>query len=144
MFHKHHESNEPERSHSVQAEGVILDWAPSPLYRAKSRLTVGVKFEDGQKVEFTEDILDVALPPAGNLAARLEAMTQEPIPLDLSVGSRIPVRYDPADRTRMSIDEPALYEAALRQQSEALQARRARADAILDASEPVPGHHPTA
>ena len=42
----------------------------------------------------------------------------------------------------MSIDEPVLHEVAIRQHLEAVQARRARADAILDASEPVPGNHP--
>jgi hypothetical protein len=144
VFHKHHGSSEPLRSGTVQAEGVILEWAPSPLYRAKVRLVVGVKFDDGQKVEFTEEISDLCLPPAGNLAARLEALSQEPVPLELNVGSKIPVRYDLADRTRMSIDEPALHDAALRKHAEAVQARHARADAILEASEPVPWNHPTA
>ena len=57
MFSKHHLSNEP-----VRAEGVILDWAPSSLYRTKVRLVVGIKFDDGQKVEFTQEITDFCLP----------------------------------------------------------------------------------
>ena len=137
MFSKHHPSSEP-----VRAEGVILDWAPSSLHRTRVRLVVGVKFDDGQKVEFTQEITDFCLPPASDLTARLHALTQEPIPLALHVGTTIPVCYDPADRTRMSIDEPVLHEAAVRQQMEAVQARHARADAILDASEPVPGNRP--
>lgn len=143
MFHHHHhEPGEPARAQSVPAEGVILQWEPSHLYRTKARLLVGVKFDDGQKVEFTEEITDLCLPPAGDFAARLQALTQEPIPLALNEGNKIPVRYDPADRTRMWIDEPALHEAALRRHAQEQQARRARADALLDASDPVPGHYP--
>ncbi|HEY6297929.1 MAG TPA: hypothetical protein VIX15_19920, partial [Streptosporangiaceae bacterium] len=115
----------------------------SVLYRTKQRLLVGVKFDDGQKVEFSEEIDEIALPPEGNFAARIQAFTQEPIPVDFSVGDKIPVCYDPADRTRMWIDVAAVNEAATRKHQEQVQARRARADALLDASDPVhpePGH----
>ena len=122
--------------------GVILQWEPSHLYRTKARLLVGVKFDDGQKVEFTEEITDFVLPPAGDFAARLQALTAEPVPLDLAAGNRIPVRYDPADRTRMWIDEPALHAEAMRRNAEAQQARNARAEALLDASDPQPGYYP--
>jgi hypothetical protein len=139
VFHKHHAPSEP-----VRAEGVILDRQPSHLYRAKTRLLVGVKFDDGQKVEFTQEIEDLCLPPASDFAARIQAFTQEPIPLSLNVGDKIPVTYHPADRTRMVIDEPALHEAAMRRHAEVLQARRGRADAILEASESVPANYPEA
>ena len=153
MFHRHHSHGEPERAKAkapvepVRAEGVVIDRAPSLLYRTKRRLTVGVKFDDGQKVEFTEEIDHVVLPPAGDLAALLRAHTEEPVPVDFSVGDKIPVCYDPADRTRMWIDVATVHEAAMRRHMEVLQARRARADALLDASDPVhpvvrdePGH----
>jgi hypothetical protein len=115
---------------------------PVPCTGPGSGSSSASKFDDGQKVEFTQEITDFCLPPAGHITARLYALTQEPIPLALHVGTTIPVCYDPADRTRMSIDEPVLHEAAIRQHMEAVQARHARADAILDASEPVPGKHP--
>jgi hypothetical protein len=126
----------------VRAEGVILEWGPSALYRAKTRLLVGVKFDDGQKVEFTEEIEDVVLPPEGDCAARIHAFTQDPIPIPLHVGDKIPVWYDPRDRTRMAIDLPTLHEAAVRRHEEVVQARHARAEKLLDASDPVPGHRP--
>jgi hypothetical protein len=68
VFHRHHSHGEPERAENaaptefVRAEGTILDWGPSALYRTKSRLLVGVKFDDGEKVEFTEEISDIVLP----------------------------------------------------------------------------------
>jgi hypothetical protein len=143
VFHHHHHHNEPgepARAESVPAVGVILQWEPSHLYRTKARLLIGVRFDDGQKVEFTEEITDFVLPPEGDFVARIQALTQDPIPLSLSEGNQIPVRYDPADRNRMWIDVPALHEAAVRQHAEAQQARHTRAEAILDASDPQPGH----
>ena len=137
MFHRHHSAGE-----TARAEGVILDWQPSRMYRTKVRLVIGVKFDDGQTVEFTQETDDYCLPPAGDLAARLHALNQVPIPLSLHPGDTIPVCYDPADRTRMSVDEPTLHDAAIRAHIEVAEARRARADAILDASEPVHGTHP--
>jgi hypothetical protein len=145
VFHKHHHQDSQSRQaephvEPVRAEGVILEWGPSLLYRAKTRLLIGVKFDDGQKVEFTEEIEDFVLPPEGDFAARIRAFTQEPIPISLSVGDKIPVWYDPRDRTRMAIDLPTLHEAAVRKHEQVVQKRHARAEAILDASDPVPGH----
>jgi hypothetical protein len=151
VFHRNHSHDEPERAAApvepARTVGVILDWGPSALYRTKKRLLVGVKFDDGQKVEFNEEITDIVLPQEGDFAARIHAFTQEPIPVPISVGDKIPVCYDPADRTRMWIDVAAVNEAATRRHMEQVQARRARADALLDASEPVhpevrdePGH----
>lgn len=138
MFGKHHPSSTPE---PVRAEGVILSVAPSALSpRSPLRsVTVGIKFDDGQTVRFTQEIEHLVLPPAGDIAARIRSFTQEPIPISLTEGGKIPVCYDPADRTRMWIDEPALHEAAMRRHLEVQLARQARADAILDASDPVPG-----
>jgi hypothetical protein len=147
VFHRHHHSgSEPRQTEAsfepVRAEGVILEWAPSAFYRTKARLLIGVKFDDGQKVEFTEEVDDIVLPPEGDFAARILASTQQPIPIPLNVGDKIPVCYDPGDRTRMAIDVPALHAAAVRRHEQAVQARHARAEAILEASDPVPGHLP--
>ena len=145
MFRRHHHQDADPRQagaavEPVRAEGVILERGPSALYRTKVRLLIGAKFDDGQKVEFTEEITDVVLPPEGDFAARIMAFTQEPIGIPLHVGDKIPVCYDPGDRTRMAIDIPALHEAAVRRHEQALQARHARAEKVLDASDPVPGH----
>jgi hypothetical protein len=130
MFGKHHSV-----SGSVPAQGVIMQWAPSSLYRTKVRLVVGVKFDDGQKVEFTEEITDFCLPGKGGVLAAIGA---DPIPLPLTEGSKIPVRYDPGDRRKMWIDEDTLHEAAISKHAEAAERKRARAEAILDSSQPQP------
>jgi hypothetical protein len=145
VFRKHHAQNGPSSQPAVEparAEAVILDWATSQLYRTKVRLTVGLKFDDGQTVEFIQEIPDIVLPQSGDFAARIAALSQEPISLPLSVGNKIPVCYDPADRNRMWIDEPTLHETAIRAHDEKVQARRARAEALLEASDPVPGQPP--
>jgi hypothetical protein len=145
VFHRHHHSgDEPARAQTppiepVRADGIVLEWATSTLYRTKSRLLIGVKFDDGQKVEFTEEVDDFVLPPQGDFAARIQAFTQEPIPISLHVGDTIPVCYDPDDRTRMAVDVPTLHAAARRRHEQVLEKRHARAEAILDASDPVPG-----
>lgn len=107
MFGKHHPSSTPE---PVRAEGVILSVAPSALSpRSPLRsVTVGIKFDDGQTVRFTQEIEHLVLPPAGDIAARIRSFTQEPIPISLTEGGKIPVCYDPADRTRMWIDRPCM------------------------------------
>jgi hypothetical protein len=51
----------------AETEGVVLQWKPAPLDRTKDRLTIGVKFEDGETAEFTEDITNYYQPPAHGL-----------------------------------------------------------------------------
>jgi hypothetical protein len=141
VFHRHHHSaNEPAPIEWVRTEGVILDRGPSAYYRTKVRLLIGVKFEDGQKVEFTEELTDLVLPPEGDFAARIAAFTQEPIPIPLHVGDKIPVCYDAANPNTMAIDIPTLHAAATRRHEQVLQERHARAEALLDASDPAPGN----
>jgi hypothetical protein len=68
--HKHQDTpgNEevdaPAPPPGVAIDGVVLHYEPSPLYRTRSRLLVGVKFEDGETAEFTEEIVDFYQPPA--------------------------------------------------------------------------------
>jgi hypothetical protein len=140
LFRRHHHAEGTPAQPAVdwrRAEGTILVWAPSPAYRTKVRLTVGAKFSDGEKVEFVQDIMDIVLPPEGDFAARMAAMAQPPIGISLSVGDKIPVLYDAADRQRMVIDEQTLHERAISAHNEAEAAKRAQADALLDASDPV-------
>jgi hypothetical protein len=140
MFRRHHHGEGGPAQPAVEwlrAEGTILEWGASPMYRAKVRLTVGAKFADGEKVEFVQEIMDVVLPPQGDFAARIAAMAQPPIGISLSVGDQSPVLYDAADRHRMVIDEQTLHERAIAANQAAQQASRSRAEALLDASEPV-------
>jgi hypothetical protein len=139
MFGKHHSPSE-----FVRAEGVVLETPRSSQRAVKIRYVVGVKFDDGQKVKFTQEIDKFFFPSERN-ALHAVMTGEESIPmLWLYVGDKIPVLYDPADRTRMVIDELPLREAGMRKHIEEVQARQARSEAILDASEPVPGHHSAA
>ena len=47
------------------------------------------------------------------------------------MGERIPVRFDPNDRTKLSVDEPTLHDEATRKHMQAVMARRAEAEATL-------------
>ena len=116
----------------MQAEGVILERRPSALYRTRIRLVIGVKFDDGQTVEFTEELVDFCTPPANTFSERLHALIgKDVVPLSFTVGGRIPVRYDPNDRTKLSVDEPTLHDEATRKHMQAVMARRAEAEATL-------------
>jgi hypothetical protein len=119
----------------VSAQGVILENTLSMLHRTRRRLVVGVKFDDGETVEFAEEIMDFYVPPAPGPVGRLKALGGEGmVSLSLNTGEQIPVRYDPDDRTKLAIDEPALHEGAVSRNEEAATARRAAAEAILEKS----------
>ena len=127
MFHRHDPA-----SRTMQAEGVILERRPSALYRTRIRLVIGVKFDDGQTVEFTEELVDFCTPPANTFSERLHALIgKDVVPLSFTVGERIPVRFDPNDRTKLSVDEPTLHDEATRKHMQAVIARRAEAEATL-------------
>lgn len=58
------------------------------------------------------------------------------IPLSFLTGSKIPVGYDPEDRSKTMIDEPALHERAQQHWHEGKQAQRNRAEAVLTGGDP--------
>jgi len=46
----------------VQPEGIIVEWEPSPSYRTKPRVTIGLMSEDGSSFEFMEELSSMACP----------------------------------------------------------------------------------
>jgi hypothetical protein len=116
----------------VAAEGVILESTPSTLYRRKCWLVVGVRFDDGETVEFTQEITDFYVPHAKGPGGWLKEMGGEGVvPLQINVGERVPVHYAANDRTKLSIDEPSLQQQAMSRHEQDLKARRAQAEAAL-------------
>jgi hypothetical protein len=145
----------------VTIDGVILHYEASATRRTRSRLTVGVKFEDGQTAEFTEEIVDFYQPPRHSPEAQqlmalgggqqtsdadaAEVLSHMPgfarglvrdaveqnevpvIPLDIYESAIVPVRYDPAHRTKLAIDETALHQQAFDAYLRREQAQRAQA-----------------
>ena len=82
----------------ARAEGVVIDsQAPADTGRGgigvKYRLTARVRFDDGVTAEVSSGWLDRT-----EVGWKLE-------------GDIVPVRYDPADRTKIEIDVPALIAA---------------------------------
>src|ERR1700752_1948063 len=124
MFGHHHLMSE-----GAQIDGVILESNPSKYYRTRTRVVVGVKFEDGEKGEFTQELTDFYDPPGRLLKqAGGHSTGNNVIPLWLTAGSKIPVRYDAADRSRLAMDVDALHERALRHWVETQEAQRAQAE----------------
>lgn len=121
-------------SEGTQIEGVVLEWKPAPLARTKDRLRIGVKFDDGETAEFTEDITNYCHPPAHGLRGLIaNAARDTVIPVSLIEGAKVPVRYDPDDRNKLAIDVPALHERVVQGWSEGRKTMRDEAEAVLDA-----------
>ncbi|MGO9973214.1 MAG: hypothetical protein ACLP01_10465 [Solirubrobacteraceae bacterium] len=129
-------------SEGAQIDGVVLENGQLSYNVTKARLVIGVKFDDGVTAEFTEDIQDFFEPAAHGLKGLAGNLTGDNvIPLSFIPGSTIPVRYDPAARSKLAIDVPALHERALERWMKGQKASRAQAEAVLAQR---PAAHPTA
>jgi len=96
----------------VQAEGVVLSWKDSHEEH-KRILQVGVAFDDGEVVEFEAHVSDY-LHLSAEVRAQLGlAHDDDLIVLGLVDGAKVPVRYDPADRRQVVVDEAALHQREL-------------------------------
>jgi hypothetical protein len=111
-------------SEGAATQGTVMHNESPAADRAISQVRVSVRFKDGEAVEFSEELANLYQPaPGGPEAQRLaEARKAEQlrhpdripkIQLPLSIGERVPVRYDAADRSRIVIDVPALQKRAL-------------------------------
>ena len=164
MLHHHghqKEMSEAEReklvSEGATVQGMVLQCEPSATDRGISQVRVTVSFKDGQTVEFSEALANLYQPAPGSPQAQRLAelrgaqQLRHPdripkIQLPLSAGERVPVRYDPADRSRLVLDVPALQKRALheyvereRKPKEQVPARRGGGNGPLWA---VPTHCP--
>jgi hypothetical protein len=111
-------------SEGATVQGLVMHSELSADDRRISRLRIDVRFKDGQSVEFSEELANLYQPAPGTPEAQLLAEMRSAeqlrhpdripkIQLEVSDGSRIPVRYDTADRTRLVVDLPALQKRAL-------------------------------
>jgi hypothetical protein len=88
----------------VEARGVILNASPGNILNSHGErnwhVRVRVKFEDGETTESDCELFDLGIDTVG------PASGLEPYPL--SAGTVIPVRFDPKDRSRVTIDRPKI------------------------------------
>jgi hypothetical protein len=131
LFHHHeHEKQltEAERekllSDGAAAQAMVMRNESVPGDHPMSQLRLSADFRDGQTVDFTEELASLYQPLPGSPEARRLAEVRAAeqlrhpdripkIQLPLSLGERVPVRYDPADRSKIVVDVPALQHRAL-------------------------------
>jgi hypothetical protein len=111
-------------SDGATIQGIVMGNESADADRRVSRVRVNVSFKDGQTVEFSEELANLYQPVPGSPEARRLAEVRgaeqlrhpdriPKIQLPLSLGERVPVRYDAADRSMIVIDVPALRKRAL-------------------------------
>ncbi len=115
-------------SDGAQIEGVVLE-SSMTHQRNKSKVQIAVKFDDGEKAEFTEVLINYYVPAGQGLRGITDKTV---IPISFTIGMKIPVRYDPANHEHLAVDVPALHERRLQAYTEGQNALRAQAEASLD------------
>ena len=141
----------------VAFQGMVMHSELSPADRRMSQVRVSVRFKDGQEVEFGEELANLYHPAAGSAEAQRLAEVRgaeqlrhpdriPKIQLPLSIGERVPVRYDAAHRSRIVIDVPAMQKRALhdyiQREQQPKQQKPARAGAETGPPWIVPTHCP--
>ena len=113
-------------------QGIVLQNDPLPEDRQMSALRVSVRYKDGQEFQFHEVVASLYQPAPGSPEAkrlaeiRAAQQVHHPdripkIQLFISLGERVPVRYDAADRSRIVLDIPAMRQYALREYIKSVQ-----------------------
>jgi hypothetical protein len=125
---RHEQLSEAEREKLLRdgavTRGMVMHSELSAADRGRSQVRVEVSFKDGQTVQFDQELANLYQPAPGSQEARRLAEVRgaeqlrhpdriPKIQLPLSDGTRVPVRYDAANRTRLVIDVPALQQRAL-------------------------------
>jgi hypothetical protein len=145
-------------------QGMVVGSETAAADRRMSRVRLRVGFKDGktvafggETVEFSEELANLYQPAPGSPEARRLAEVRgaeqlrhpdriPKIQLPLSVGERVPVRYDATDRSRIVIDVPALRKHALNDYIRREQGHGSRAPAHRGAAAgppwAVPAHCP--
>jgi hypothetical protein len=135
---------------------MVMHSEPSAADRRISQVRISVRFDDGQAREFSEELPSLYQPTPGSPEAQRLAQVRgagqlrhpDRIPklqLPLSIGERVPVRYDAADRSKMVLDVPALQKRALHDHIQDIQReQKAKGQSPASAGPPwtVPTHCP--
>jgi len=112
----------------AQTEGVVLD-SNMTHQESKMKVQIAVKFDDGEKAEFTEVLTNYYVPKGQGLKGLTDKTV---IPISFRTGMKIPVRYDPNNHKHVAVDVPALHQRRLQAYTEGKNALRAQAEASLD------------
>ncbi len=170
MLHRGHDKQLTEAgrerllAEGATGQGMVVGSETAAADRRMSRVRLRVGFKDGktvasggETVEFSEELANLDQPAPGSPEARRLAemrgaeQLRHPdripkIQLPLSVGERVPVRYDATDRSRIVIDVPALQKHALNDYIRREQGRGSQAPALRGAGAgppwAVPAHCP--
>ncbi len=155
---RHEQLSEAERERLLRdgavTRGMVMHSELSAADRGRSQVRVEVSFKDGQTVQFDQELANLYQPTPGSQEARrlsevrgaeqLRHPDRIPkIQLPLSDGTRIPVRYDAADRARLVIDVPALQQRALHDYIEREQRPKGQPTARTGAAAGPPWSVPT-
>jgi hypothetical protein len=135
-------------------QGTVMHSEPSAADRRISQLRLYVSFKDGETVEFSEELANLYQPAPGSPEARRLAEVRgaeqlrhpgriPKIQLPLSLGERVPVRYDAADRSRIVIDVPALQKRAVHDYIQREQQPKLQSPALQGAGTGPPWAVPT-
>ena len=111
-------------SEGATTQGMVVHSESPDTDRRMSQVRVSVRFKDGRAVEFSEELANLYQPAPGSPEAlrltevRSAEQLRHPdripkIQIPLSDGERVPVRYDAADLSKITIDVPALQKRAL-------------------------------
>jgi hypothetical protein len=111
-------------STGATTRGTVMRSEPSAAAHQRTQVRVVVRFKGGPDVELSEELPSLYQPapgsPAAQRLAQVRAADQVRHPdrmpkmqVPVSLGERIPVRYDAANPARAVIDRPALEKQAL-------------------------------
>jgi hypothetical protein len=144
-------------SEGAAVHGMVSRSESSAADRRIAQVRVSVRFKDGERVEFSEELASLYQPAPGSQEAQRLAEVRgaeqlrhpdriPKIQLPLSAGETVPVRYDAVHRSKMVIDVPALQKRALhdyiqREQKQEGQSR-ARQGAVTGPPWAVPAYCP--
>jgi hypothetical protein len=160
LHHHGHEKQmtEAEReklvSEGATIQGMVVHSESSAADRRMSQVRLSVRWKDGQTIEFSEELANLYQPAPGSPEARRLAEVRgaeqlrhpdriPKIQLPLSVGERVPVRYDAANPSRILIDVPALQKRALHDYIQREQKPKGQSAAPRDAGTGPPWVVPT-
>ena len=115
-------------SDGAQTGGIVLE-SSMTHQRSKMKVHIAVKFDDGEKAEFTEVLTNYYVPKGQGLKGLTDKTV---IPISFTTGMTIPVRYNLADHKHLAVDVPALHERRLQSYTEGQNTLRAQAEASLD------------
>ncbi len=126
MLHHHHKL----ATEGAQAEGLIMQ-SERTAEEGHHKLLIGVKFDDGQVLEFEEKVSEWVRIPEHIRKQFGLAHDDDLVILWLSNGDRIPVRYNEANRSQIMVDIATMHQQAIEKHVQAKVQRRSQLEQQL-------------